>query len=147
MNSIDILFTTKRFNLSKVGAHFINPCCFGEDLAGWLRAKLAQRKIETSEAFQEDWGWGLPAKVGEHSYFLGVSGNADEPDGSNDEGEWRVIVEKRRSIWQRLRGKGKIAADDAMLNIIENILSAEPEIRNVHRDPAPEAVSQFRSVV
>jgi hypothetical protein len=33
MNGLRILFKTNRFNLSKVGEHFINLCCFGEDLA------------------------------------------------------------------------------------------------------------------
>src|SRR6266513_835232 len=40
MNALDILFRSGSFNLSKVGEHFINPCCFGEDLAAWLRIKL-----------------------------------------------------------------------------------------------------------
>jgi hypothetical protein len=37
MTRFDILFETDRFNVSEVKRHFINPCCFGEDLAGWLR--------------------------------------------------------------------------------------------------------------
>lgn len=41
----DILFDTNRFNLSEVKEHFINPGCFGEDLAVWLRAKLIERGI------------------------------------------------------------------------------------------------------
>jgi hypothetical protein len=36
MNALHILSRTNRFNLSKVGAHFVDPCCFGEDLAAWL---------------------------------------------------------------------------------------------------------------
>jgi hypothetical protein len=30
MKAVDIVFKTSRFNLSKVGEHFINPCC-GEE--------------------------------------------------------------------------------------------------------------------
>ena len=114
-----------------MGEHFINPCCFGEDLAAWLRIKLVDKNIEVFEPYQEDWGWELPAKHGSDSYYLCMSGNSDGSSTNEDEGEWRIIVEKRRSIWQRLRGDGKIAADDRMARIIEEFLSGEPAVRGV----------------
>ena len=133
MNAVDILFRTRRFNLSKVGEHFINPCCFGEDLADWLRLRLEERNVVADDPNQEDWGWGLPVTNGRDSYYLGVSGNAD-PSGTNaDEGEWRIIVQKRRSIWQRLAGKGHIVAGDELVGLIEHILCNQSGITNVHR--------------
>jgi hypothetical protein len=53
--SIRPLSRPSRFNLSKVGEHFINPCCFGEDLAEWLRIKLIERSVEVRQPYQEDW--------------------------------------------------------------------------------------------
>jgi hypothetical protein len=44
MTSFDILFQTNRFNLSEAKEHFINPCCFGEDLAEWLPEQLAKKE-------------------------------------------------------------------------------------------------------
>jgi hypothetical protein len=143
MNSLDILFKTSHFNLSKVGEHFINPCCCGEDLAAWLRAKLIERSIEVFQPYQEDWGWEVPAKDGSDSYYLCMSGNSDESSTNKDEGEWRIIVEKRRSIWQRLRGKGRIAPDDEMARLVEEILSGDPTIRG----RAPRGVGQATLVV
>jgi hypothetical protein len=131
MNALRILFKTNQFNLSKVGEHFINPCCFGEDLAAWLRIKLIERNVETREPYQEDWGWELPTTQGGNSYYLCMSGNSDESSTNKDEGEWGIIVEKKRSIGQRLRGLGKIAAEDEMVRTIEEILRAEPSIREV----------------
>jgi len=130
MNALSILFRTDRFNLSKVGEHFINPCCFGEDLAGWLRHRLTPRGVRSGPAYQEDWGWELPVSLGTHSYYLCMSGNADFE--GNDAGEWRIIVEKRRSIWERLMGKGKITSADPLLMMLEVILSEEPDIEEVH---------------
>jgi hypothetical protein len=46
MNARDILFKTSRFNLSRGGEHFTNPCCFGEDLAAWLRIELGNNGVE-----------------------------------------------------------------------------------------------------
>jgi hypothetical protein len=134
MNAFRIVFRTSRFNLSKVGGHFINPCCFGEDVAIWLRAKLAERSVKARESYQEDWGWELPVAYGDDSYYLCIGGNSDELRGNPDEGEWGIIVEKKRSIKQRLTGKGKIAVTDEMAKIIEEILGTEPAIRDVRRE-------------
>lgn len=134
MNSLDILFRSSRFNLSRVGEHFINPCCFGEDLAAWLTSKLAAKNVEAANPYQEDWGWELPANWGNDTYYLCMSGNADNSGAPEDEGEWRIIVEKRRSLWQRLTGKGRIVAGDPLVHLIEEILSSEPAIRDVHRE-------------
>ena len=127
-------FRSSNFNLSKVRKHFINPCCFGEDLAAWLVPKLAVRNIQTAKPYQEDWGWELPATCGNDAYYLCMSGNADNSGAPKDEGEWNIIVEKRRSFWQRLTGKGRIVTDDPLVRLIEEILIDEPTIRNLHRE-------------
>jgi len=133
MNALQISCKTARFNLSKVGEHFINPCCFGEDFADWLQVKLIERNVQVRQPYQEDWGWELPAIVGSDSYYLCMSGNADGSRENEDEGEWNIIIEKKRSIGQRLRGKGKIAANDKIAVMLEEILCAEPTIRDVQR--------------
>lgn len=98
MNTLHVLFKTGRFNLSKLGQHFINPCWFAEDLAGWIRLKLIERRIEVPEPYQEDWDWGLPEMHGSDAYYLWMNGNSDEPSTSKDAGGWWIVVEKRRSI-------------------------------------------------
>jgi hypothetical protein len=75
----DLLFDTARFNLSRVAAHFINPCCFGEGVAAWLRDRLVERGVEAGAPFQEDWGWGLGATHAGAAYFVGVGGIPAEP--------------------------------------------------------------------
>ncbi len=50
------------FEHREVKAHFINPCCFGEDFARWLKQELSrftELGFELSEAIQEDYGWGF----------------------------------------------------------------------------------------
>jgi hypothetical protein len=131
MNALHFVFRTDRFNLSKVGAHFINPCCFGEDLVAWLREKLSAKGIAVRAQYQEDWGWEFPAKIDGQSYYLGASGNADGTSANADEGEWRVIVEKKRAIRQRLIGEGKITVDDPLVILIKQILIADTRIRDV----------------
>jgi len=131
LNALHVVFKTGRFNLSQVKNHFINPCCFGEDLAAWLRSKLVEKDVETRDSYQEDWGWELPVKQGHDSYYLCVSGNSDEAPQNLDYGQWRIIVEKRRTLRQRLCRKGKITADDSMLALLQGILSTESTIQEV----------------
>jgi hypothetical protein len=136
MNSIDLLFRSSRFNLSKVGDHFINPCCLGEDLAAWLREKLSERGIHADPPGQEDWGWYVGVSHGGEKYLLGISGNAHESPGNENDGEWRVIVDKSRSLGQRLRGAGKIAQEDPIVALIEEILRAEADFADLRREPS-----------
>jgi hypothetical protein len=131
MNARDLLFKTGRFNLTVMKDHFINPCCFGEDLAAWLRDKLVAKGVKSSSPGQEDWGWYLKVNYLRDSYFLGMSGNAHQQ--GCDEGQWRIIVEKKRSVSQWLRGTGKILENDRVVLLIEEILRAEPNFQEVHR--------------
>ena len=132
MNALHMVFRTGHFNLSQVGAHFINPCCFGEDLTTWLGDRLREKGIEARKPYQEDWGWELPVNNRGQKYYLCVSGNADGAPANRDEGEWRVIVEKRRSIRERFTGKGKITLDDGMLVLLREILMSDTSIRDIH---------------
>jgi len=131
----DLLFDTNRFNLSEVREHFINPCCFGEDAAAWLRARLIERGVDVDEPGQEDWGWYLGASLGGRTYLVGIGGNRDDAAGDPNQGEWRVMVEPRRSLWERLRGKGDPGGDDEMVALIRELLAAEPDFANVRFDP------------
>jgi hypothetical protein len=131
MNAISLVFKSARFNLSEVSNKFINPCCFGEDLAQWLQGKLREKKLEVSDPYQEEWGWELPAANKSESYYLCMSGNADREHENPNEGEWRISIEKRRSVAQRFTGKGKIDLSDGMLLSLKEILESEPDIQHV----------------
>jgi hypothetical protein len=130
----DILFETDRFNVSEVKEHFINPCCFGEDLAGWLRQALTEKEITTWAPGQEDWGWYLFAERGSERYFLGVGGYRKEGALNENDAEWRIMVRRRRTIWDRLRGRNQITDTDPMLSIIEGLLGEQTDVRNITRE-------------
>ena len=62
-----ITVETDLFEHREAKPHFINPCCFGEDFAGWLKRELShfpEMGVEVSEPIQEDYGWGLWASRG-----------------------------------------------------------------------------------
>lgn len=127
----DILFETNRFNLSEVKEGFINPCCFGEDVAAWLRSALLEKGLKVIEPNQEDWGWYIEANYRGNWHFVGIGGNADESGADRNQGEWRIMTEKSRSIWEKLTGTNKLAEDDELLALILEILETQPDFKNV----------------
>jgi len=132
MNARYVLLTTNRFNLSKVQPHFINPCCFGEDFAAWLRLQLSARGINSFDPYQEDWGWEFQVRFNDDYYYVGLTGNSD--DGVSDLGEWRVFVEKRPTIQERINGRAKTASDDIVLTTVEAIFQAQRDFKDVRRE-------------
>jgi len=114
-----IFFETDMFNLTKEGEHFINPGCFGEDFANWLKLRLEKNNILVTDIYQEDWGWELACMDGEQGYYLGVGGLSEE---GSDLGEWRVMFTKRRKIFDSLLGRNKLSKSDRTIEVVKSIL-------------------------
>jgi hypothetical protein len=80
MDSITV--ETDLFEHHEVKPHFINPCCFGEDFAAWLKAELScapDLGLALSEPIQEDYGWGLWASRGPERVWIAISYVGDGP--------------------------------------------------------------------
>ena len=134
MSRKDILFKTDRFNLSIEKENFINSCCFGEDLATWLREVMIFKGISVNEPGQEDWGWYLGAELKGIKYLIGISGNADEEDGQSNNGEWRLMIENKRSLGEKLFGKNKLAEDDQLVLLILNELKVQADFSDIMQE-------------
>ena len=134
MTRFDILFETNSFNVSEIKEHFINPCCFGEDVADWLRQRLSERGVTAGIPGQEDWGWYMFAQRDSQRYFLGISGYLKEAAVGKNDGEWRIMVEKKRSIWEKVQGKNQITENEPIISILEDILHEQTDVRKVTRE-------------
>jgi hypothetical protein len=89
-----IMIETDLFEHRKVKSGLINPRCFGEDLAAWLKQQLARFPalgFEISEPIQEDYGWGLWALRGKDPFWIALSHVGDRPQ--EEPAHWVVFVE------------------------------------------------------
>lgn len=89
-----ITVETDIFEHQEVKPHFINPCCFGEDFAAWLKHALSQCpdfQFELSEPNQEDYGWGLWASQGKDRFWIALSYVGDGPQKAP--GQWVISVD------------------------------------------------------
>ena len=130
MNSRDLIFTTSRFNVSEVRKHYANPACFGDDLIAWLRGQLQSHGVPTRVPVQDSWGWYTEATLGKQEYFLGVSGKAEEGASVPNRGEWRVILQKRRTFRDRLRRSNGLDNQDKLLTLLMHLLGTQPDFEN-----------------
>ena len=88
-----ITVETELFEHRKPKPHFINPCCFGEDFAAWMKeqiSSLAQSGFTFSELIQEDYGWGFWARRGEDPFLIAFGVVGDAPH--EGPAQWIVIV-------------------------------------------------------
>jgi hypothetical protein len=129
-----IQVTTDLFEHREVGPHFINPCCFGEDFAGWLRQELAPLQatgFEFSDPVQEDYGWGLWARRGDDPFWIALSYCGDGP--TEEPAEWVVSVnyDPGLSIFKRLLHKPDSQAFDQLRDAIWQRLKSNPAMEVV----------------
>ncbi len=99
-----IAIRTDLFEHREVKPTFINPCCFGEDFAGWLKQKLAPLKESGflfSASIQEDYGWGFWVSHGKDRFWVALSyvgnGAQEEP------AEWIITVARAGFLSRLLR--------------------------------------------
>lgn len=125
----DLVFSTDRFNLSQPRDYFINDCCFGDDAASWLVDQLRARGITATDPDQEDWGWYFDAQFGGTSYFVGVGGNSNEENPTNNRGEWRLMVEKHRTLWEKITGANQLDDHDAFVTLLHEIVTHDSDLQ------------------
>jgi hypothetical protein len=129
--SQDFTLLTDLFEATTPGPHFINPRCFGEDFASWLRERLEARGIAASEPIQEDWGWGMVAPFQGHRFTLSI-GIVDESIGRTP-AEWRVGVAYEKPLngfraWFRSPPAQELSQ---LAQTLDEILRAEERFQNV----------------
>ena|ERR1051326_1237450 len=129
-----ITVTTELFEHREVKPHFINPCCFGEDFAAWLRSELApltEAGFALSEPIQEDYGWGLWARHGRDPFWIAL-GCCQDPSVEPSDGpaEWIVSVDydPGLNLFKRLFHKPDVQAFNQVRDRVKQSLEANPAI-------------------
>lgn len=100
-----ITVETEMFEHRKVNSHFINPCCFGEDFAAWLKehvAGLEDHGFRFSEIIQEDYGWGFWVWHGKDPFWVALSYVGDGPQ--ETPAQWVILAsyDPRLNLLKRL---------------------------------------------
>jgi len=128
-----ITVETDIFEHWKVGPHFINPCCFGEDFAAWLKGELSPLEKEVgftfSNAIQEDYGWGFWATHGRDRFWIALSYMGDGPQ--EEPAEWVVSIDLSGSPISRLMRRPNHDAFARLRDRTRRALAGNPAIKRV----------------
>ena len=122
-----ISFTTARFDVRGEKPNPINPIA-GQSVLLWLREELLRAQYRVTEPDTEDWGWYIDVERAGASYLVGASADPAEPTPTV---EWIVQVHKNRSIKDKMLGRNKMAADDPLFALIEEIVRGDSRIERV----------------
>lgn len=120
-----LAFQSGAFNTTTTQEYFINPECYGDDVARWLISKLRANGYTTDEKpGQEDFGWYVrfEAQGVKHDAVIGY--RSDSHDG---EGEWLCWIERSAGLIGTAFGKRKQVMPEAV-EAIRRILSDAPEV-------------------
>ena len=120
-----VTFQSTAFNVTETKPYFINPSCYGDDVAKWMIAELRKNGVKTDDApDQEDFGWyfGFQVAGGEHTFVIGF-----RPDDKT----WIGWLERNRGFARSILGLRKRGIDPSAQQVLHSALLGSPEIRNV----------------
>jgi hypothetical protein len=131
--SDSITIETDVFEHREVKPHFINPCCFGEDFATWLKqefSRVGDSSFSLSKSFQEDYGWGFWASRGKDRFWVALSYVGNGPQ----EGpvQWVIsVVYDPSSLFKRLFQHPDSRTLEQLRDRVRQILASNIAIRIV----------------
>lgn len=124
-----VTFRSSVFNTSESQPNFINPGCFGDDLARWLIGRLRSAGVPADQdPGQEDFGWYFEFEVpeGRHCCVLSFRPGDDAADS-----DWVAWVERSRGFLGSLVGLRRRSIAPSALRVLHDILSNAPEVSSV----------------
>lgn len=127
-----ITVETDLFEHREVGPHFINPCCFGEDFAAWLKCELSSLReggFTFSDAIQEDYGWGFWVTHGRDRFWIALSYMGEGPQ--EEPPQWTVSIDSSGSLISHLGRRLDRHAFTLLRDRIRQILAANPAIKRI----------------
>ena len=128
-----IAVETDLFEHREVKPHFINPCCFGEDFAAWLKnetATLEGYEFSFSEIIQEDYGWGFLAWRGRDRFWVALSYVGDGPQEAPAIWIISVNYDAGLNLLKRLFHKPDREALGHLRNHIRQAVASNPGIKS-----------------
>jgi hypothetical protein len=130
-----ITVETDLFEHREIKPHFINPCCFGEDFAAWLKQELSRYPelgVELSEPIQEDYGWGLWASRGKDRIWIALCYAGDGPQDAPAQWVISVDYDPGLNLVGRLFHKHDRQALEQLQDRVQQILESNKAIRMVN---------------
>ena len=135
-----VFFHSTAFNCTEPRNYFINPECYGDDLARWLIERLRSQGVQVGDQpGMEDFGWFFTYHAGgqEHCFVLGFQPN--DPEKGD---RWLGTVERNVGFISSVFGGRNRGILPEAIEVIDAALRSSPDIQRVtwhERGEDPEA--------
>ena len=129
-----ITVETDLFEHRKVKAHFINPCCFGEDFAAWLKERLSAllaSDFTVSPVMQEDYGWGFRVHHGKDPFWVAISYVGDGPQEPPPQWVISLIFDPGLNLIKRIFHKPDRRTEARLREVIQQAIRSNLAIKIV----------------
>ena len=127
-----IMVETDLFEHREVKPHFINPCCFGEDFAAWLKKEigaLERSGFHFSKIIQEDYGWGFWVRRGADPFWVALSYVGDGPQEARAQWVISVNYDPGLNLLKRLFHRVDAKALEQVRDQVRQVLTSNAAIR------------------
>src|ERR1051326_92356 len=132
MRSESLYLETDKFEHLEVKEHFINPCCFGEDFAAWLRDQIRDLSSEgyiIRDPLQEDYGWGFWVEHDGRDFWVALSYAEEGP--VQEPAHWVATVawDAGFDLLQRFFRPPRLSQFEKLCDRIQGAIRSAPEIK------------------
>ena len=125
-------FNTKLFSGRPPRPGAINENLGGDELAAWLSERLRARGLAASAPWAEDHGYDFDVSAGDQRYLVVCARDFDEE--SDNPGHHGVVVEKVRRFFDVILRRGRLDADDRVVEAVSDILRDESGVHGLTRE-------------
>jgi hypothetical protein len=124
-----VTFRSDRFETRLPGEHFVNPGCFGDDVARWLIRELRARGIETAdEPEPEDFGWYFGFRAGDVDCELVIGWR---PGGDGEPGTWIGWIERSANLLLSVLGGRRRGIPPEAMAAVHAVLAGSGRVSDV----------------
>jgi hypothetical protein len=122
-------FKSTYFNNSVPKDDFVNPGCYGDDLAVWLIEKLKDSGVETvSGPEPEDYGWYFKFRISGIEYCVVVGFQPNDVETGDC---WLGWIERDVAFLQSLFGGRHRGIAPEAVEAIDSVLRSAPEVNGL----------------
>lgn len=119
-------FRSTKFNCTIPKDYFINPDCYGDDVAEWLIQRLREVGIRsTGEPDQEDFGWFFTFLVDEVEHCVVIGFQPNDPERGD---RWIGSVERQFGFVGSILGRRNQDIDPEALQTLDSILGKSNDV-------------------
>lgn len=122
-----VTFSSPAFNMTETRDHYVNPECFGDDVALWFIEEMSTRGHPTAAPGPEDFGWHILFGDEPSPHCLVISHLLDD----SDRFLWFCEVERHVGFWKSLMGRRTRAVTESAVDLVHDVLSQSPMIHQI----------------